>query len=81
MTAQLICSARLTPREREVAGWLGEDLTYDQIGDRLRVSGHVIRKHARSLQEKLGVHSRHAVVAQLANRDVPVLIRVLDRCV
>lgn len=66
----------LSPRVREIAGWLGEDLTYDEIGCRLKVSGHAVRKHARGLQAKLGVHSRHAVVAQLAARGIPVLIRV-----
>ncbi|HRI14046.1 MAG TPA: helix-turn-helix transcriptional regulator [Verrucomicrobiota bacterium] len=71
---------RLTPREREVARWLGEDLTYEVLGERLEISEHGVRKHVRSLLRKLGVHSRHAAVASLAALGYPVITAAtLDR--
>jgi DNA-binding CsgD family transcriptional regulator len=54
-----------TPRERAVAAWLGEDDTYAQIAHRLKIKRETVRHHARSIQRKLGVKSRHAAVARL----------------
>jgi DNA-binding CsgD family transcriptional regulator len=73
VTAQV----RLTPREREIASWMGEDLSYEEIGEQLGISDHCVRKHARSLQRKVGVRRRHAAVAQLAAQGVAVLRRTM----
>ena len=62
----------LSAREREVAGYLGEDDTYAQIAVQLGVSHETIRVHARNILRKLGVRTRHAAVAQLALRSFPV---------
>lgn len=63
----------LTPRERELAGWLGEDLNFLQIAAQMGISRHTVNKHCLSIQAKLGVHSRHAAVALLSALGIPVL--------
>ena len=60
----------LTPREREVAAWLGEDDTYAQIAHRLKIERDTVRHHARSILRKLGVKTRHAAVARLLRAGV-----------
>ncbi|MBN9690822.1 MAG: helix-turn-helix transcriptional regulator [Verrucomicrobia bacterium] len=63
----------LTPRERELAGWLGEDVNFAEIAAQLGISRHTVNKHCLSIQAKLGVHSRHAAVALLSALGIPVL--------
>lgn len=48
----------LSPREREVLGYLAEDLTDRQIADQLRISPRTVETHVGSILEKLGVHNR-----------------------
>lgn len=57
---------RLTHRELEVAAWLGEDITCDGMARRLGISRETVRAHLRNMARKLGVRSRHALVARLA---------------
>ena len=62
----------LTRREREVARWLGEDETYEEIALTLQIRRDTVRAHLRNICQKLGVRTRHAVVARLAKAGVDV---------
>lgn len=55
----------LTPREREVAAWLGGDDTYAQIAHRLKIERDTVRHHARSILLKVGAKTRNTAVARL----------------
>ncbi len=55
----------LTPRERQVAAWLGEDDTYAGIAARLGLKKDTTRNQARAIQRKLGITTRPAAVARL----------------
>jgi Response regulator containing a CheY-like receiver domain and an HTH DNA-binding domain len=50
--------ASLSPREREVLGYLADNLTDRQIGDQLDISPRTVGTHVSSILEKLGVHNR-----------------------
>jgi DNA-binding NarL/FixJ family response regulator len=50
--------ARLTDQERVVLRLMRQHLTYKEIAQRLGVSWHTVRTHARSILRKSGVHSR-----------------------
>lgn len=50
--------ANLSPREREVLGYLADNLTDHQIGDQLGISPRTVETHVGSILEKLGVHNR-----------------------
>ncbi|MFM7099680.1 MAG: LuxR C-terminal-related transcriptional regulator [Verrucomicrobiota bacterium] len=54
-----------TPREREVALWLAEDVTLAGIAAKLGISRETVRCHARSIARKVGARARHAIVARL----------------
>jgi two-component system nitrate/nitrite response regulator NarL len=54
--------ARLTPREREVAGLIGEGLYNKQIAERLRISEATVSHHLTSIFDKLGVANRFDLV-------------------
>jgi DNA-binding NarL/FixJ family response regulator len=54
----------LSPREREMLGFIVEGLTAKEIADRLGVSIHTIDTHTRHLFKKLDVRSRAAAVAR-----------------
>jgi DNA-binding CsgD family transcriptional regulator len=60
----------LTRREREVAGYLGEDLNYADLAARMGVTTETVRLHAKNLFRKLGVSSRHAAVDELWRRGI-----------
>ena len=50
--------ARLSPREREILGLIGEGLTNRQIGKRLYLSEKTVKNHISRLLAKLGVERR-----------------------
>lgn len=56
--------ARLTPREREVLGLMGEGLDPKAIGKRLAISLNTTRGHVRNILQKLGVHSQLEAVVK-----------------
>ena len=56
---------QLSPRELDIAAWLGEDDTYAQIAAHVGLKHDTVRAHARSILRKLGVKTRHAGVARL----------------
>lgn len=55
-------AARLTPREREVVGLVGEGLKNKVIASRLGLSESTVRHHLTSIFEKLGVVDRLELV-------------------
>jgi len=68
---------RLAPREQELLQLLVDGLTNKEIAKRLGISFHTVDGYARSLFEKLGVHSRAAAVAR-AMRDRLVSVSPSD---
>jgi two-component system, NarL family, nitrate/nitrite response regulator NarL len=54
--------ARLTPRETEVIGLIGEGLYNKQIAERLSISAATVSHHLTSIFDKLGVANRFDLV-------------------
>jgi DNA-binding NarL/FixJ family response regulator len=54
--------ARLTKREREVLGLIGQGLRNKQIAERLYISEITVRHHLTSVYDKLGVTDRLELV-------------------
>ena len=57
---------RLTQRECQVAGLLGQGLSNREVATRLEISEHTARRHAEHLFAKLGVRRRAEVAALIA---------------
>jgi DNA-binding CsgD family transcriptional regulator len=55
---------RLTPRQREVLGLLGEGLPARKIAGRLGITEITVRNHIRAVLAELGVHSQLQAVAK-----------------
>jgi DNA-binding NarL/FixJ family response regulator len=55
----------LTPREREVLALIGENLTNQQIGDKLFIEVGTVKNHVHNILKKLGVNSREEAAAYL----------------
>jgi DNA-binding CsgD family transcriptional regulator len=55
--------AALTPREREVLGWLCSGLRTDRIADRMAIEPVTVSKHLASIRRKLGAKTREQAVA------------------
>ncbi|HEY8509213.1 MAG TPA: LuxR C-terminal-related transcriptional regulator [Steroidobacteraceae bacterium] len=53
----------LTRREVEVARDVGRGLTSKEIGVRLRISEHTVRKHRENIARKLGLHNAAELAA------------------
>jgi len=58
-----IVSQRLTQREREVIGLIGEGLSNKEIAVRLHIATHTVKSHVHNVLEKLALHSRLQVAA------------------
>ncbi len=52
----------LTPRELEVLELLAEDLSNDEIAERLVISWHTVARHRENLMRKLDLHNRSELV-------------------
>jgi predicted ATPase/DNA-binding CsgD family transcriptional regulator len=57
---------RLTTREFEVAGLVGQGLTDERIGDALHISTRTVERHRENIQNKLGLPNKLALVAWAA---------------
>ena len=55
---KLIEAVRLTKREWEVIGWLGEGMSNKEISQKIRVSTYTIKCHIHNIMEKLALHTR-----------------------
>jgi len=61
-------AAKLTPRQREVLGYLAEGASTEDIASSLHLSKETVRNHIRQLLRALGVHSRLEAVALAHNQ-------------
>ncbi|HEX6233434.1 MAG TPA: LuxR C-terminal-related transcriptional regulator [Jiangellaceae bacterium] len=62
--------AALTPTEREIVRLVAEGRTNAEIGERLFVSVHTVKKHLSHVYEKVGLGGRSELVAQAARLDL-----------
>ncbi|MFE5703964.1 protein kinase [Rhodococcus koreensis] len=67
-TSDADASARLTKRERQVAGLIAEGLTNQAIADRLVISPRTAQGHVEHILTKLGFTSRTQVAAWVAEQ-------------
>jgi len=51
-------AVRMTKREREVIGLLGDGLSNKEIGHRVHLSTYTIKSHIHNIMEKLALHTR-----------------------
>jgi DNA-binding NarL/FixJ family response regulator len=58
----------LTKREREVLGLLVQGFTNKEISNKLVVTTNTVKRHLRSIFEKLGVHTRSAAASKATSR-------------
>lgn len=56
----------LTEREREVLDLLAQGLTNKEIAERLVITTNTVKRHLKSIFEKLNVHTRSAATAKVA---------------
>ena len=51
-------AVRMTAREREVIGFLGEGLANKEIAQKIHVSTYTVKSHIHNIMEKLALHTR-----------------------
>jgi DNA-binding NarL/FixJ family response regulator len=51
-------AVRMTKREREVIGLLGEGMSNKEIGQKIHTSTYTIKSHIHNIMEKLALHTR-----------------------
>ncbi len=56
----------LTDREREVLELLARGMTNKEIAEKLVISTNTVKRHIKSIFEKLGIHTRSAAAAKMA---------------
>jgi DNA-binding NarL/FixJ family response regulator len=49
---------RMTKREREVIGWLGEGMSNKEIAQKIRTSTYTVKSHIHNIMEKMALHTR-----------------------
>lgn len=62
-------SVRMTTREREVTGLIGEGLSNKEIAGRLNIATHTVKSHVRNVMEKLALHTRLQIAAYSHRQD------------
>jgi DNA-binding NarL/FixJ family response regulator len=62
-------SVRMTTREREVIGLIGEGLSNKEIAGRLNIATHTVKSHVRNVMEKLALHTRLQIAAYAHRQD------------
>ncbi len=60
---QVLEDVRMTRREREVIGLIGEGLSNKEIAKRLNIAAHTVKSHVRNVMEKLALHTRLQIAA------------------
>ena len=66
-------AVELTPRERDVLGFLAQGLPNKAIGTELGISEHTVKFHVNSILGKLGAQSRTEAVAQATRMGLVLL--------
>lgn len=61
--AKVAEAVKMTIREQQVIGLLGEGLSNKEIATRLHIAVHTVKSHVHNVLEKLALHSRLEVVA------------------
>lgn len=62
----------LSPREKEVLALFDQGLSYKEIADRLQISPHTVRTHAREVIAKtVAVSLRHAAYVRRTTAAAP----------
>ena len=62
--------ASLTPTEREIVQLVAQGHANAEIGERLFISVHTVKKHLSHVYAKVGLDSRAELVAQAVHRDL-----------
>jgi len=57
---------RLTEREKEVLGFIGDGKMNQEIADAMRMSVHTVQSHRSNIMKKLGLHNRAQLVTYAA---------------
>jgi DNA-binding NarL/FixJ family response regulator len=61
----------LTKREREVLVLVAQGLSNKEIAQSLVITNNTVKRHLKSIFEKLGVHTRAAAAAQAISAGIP----------
>jgi DNA-binding NarL/FixJ family response regulator len=61
--AETLEDVRMTRRESEVIGLIGEGLSNKEIAQRLEIATHTVKSHVRNVMEKLALHTRLQIAA------------------
>jgi LuxR family quorum sensing-dependent transcriptional regulator len=66
-------NSSLTPREREVFGWVAQGKSAGEIGEILHISKRTVDKHVQAAIQKLGALNRaHAIAIALRDGIIEV---------
>ena len=55
---KLKSAIKMTKREREVIGWLGDGMSNKEIGQKMKISTYTVKSHIHNIMEKLALHTR-----------------------
>ena len=59
----------LSSREREISYLVSDELTNDQIGEKLNISETTVKTHLRNIYSKTGIHDRTTLAIRVLNSD------------
>jgi DNA-binding CsgD family transcriptional regulator len=60
---------QLSPREQQVAEWVGQGKSNDEIGTILGISAHTVKNHLDKIFRKLGVENRCAAAVAIQRQN------------
>ncbi|MEY3678702.1 MAG: hypothetical protein RI924_843 [Bacteroidota bacterium] len=58
---------KLTPREKEIAQYIKDGLSYKEIALQLFISSRTVNQHLKHIYQKIGVNSRSQLAAKMAD--------------